>query len=523
MSAVVLTLLLAFSGWVMIHTLSYDTSRKLILVAGKDWSDFGWQMPLIRSFSKGTNWPPQNPLFPGEKIRYHFGFYALAGLMEKLGVRIDQAVNIPSIIGFWGMLIMVLVLGKRFFDSWTVGITACVLLLFNGSMAFVKYFQMHGISIGAVKQIVSNSAYPTFGPWDGQDIVAVWNLNIFSNQRHLAPAIALALLVIYLINFKKISPLLLGSIAGILLFINEAIFAGLAFFLLWHFILTPRSRIYLIKAAYFGLPWAMASLLLINLSGGIKFKPGFLLAGPLGWAAFVRFWWDNLGMHLFLIPLGVLLSPVRTKKLIIPILTVFAVPNIWQLSTDMFNNHKLFNLMLAVGVLFTALVLVRLAKTKLGLLVVPLFLFLTFSGVIDFFAFKNDNYFTLADLPQNPDIEFVYRNIPASSVVLNSTWFYHPASLAGRPIYNGYTYFTWSHGHDSYGREAILKRIYESSTKIEACRLLLANNISFVELNDHPESYFHPNILLWRNEFHPVYNNPGTGVTFYDVKISCQN
>jgi hypothetical protein len=515
-------LLLIFSGWVMFHTLSYSPDKQGILIAGKAWSDFGGHLPLIRSFSFGSNWPVQNPLFPGEKIRYHFLFYAVAGLLERIGFRIDWAVNFPSIVGFWGMLMMLLILSKKLFNAYSVGLVAIVLLLFNGSLSFIRYFDTHGISVESVKQITEVTSYPSFGPWDGSTIAAIWNLNIFSNQRHLAPGIALALVIIYLINFRRVHPAILGSLVGILMFLNEAIFAGVGIFLIWHFLISPRDRIYLLKSGYYGLPWLMASRLIIESSAKIQYKPGFLLTGLLTWETFARYWFDNLGLHLFLIPIGVLIAPIKAKKLLLPLLTLFAIPNIWQLSVDMFNNHKLFNFIMVIGVLFSALVLVRWSRTILGFLIIPIFVFMIFSGVIDFFAFKNDTYFTASDRPTNPDIEWIYQNVPPESVVLNSTWFYHPASLAGRPIYNGYTYFTWSHGYDSYGREAILKQIYESPTKVLACQLLTSHHIDYVELSDHPESYLHPNFSMWRNEFVSAYNNPTSEITFYDVKESCQ-
>src|SRR5258708_453113 len=75
--------LFLFSCYLMIHTFSYDTNKHQIIMGSRVWSDFGAHIPLIRSFSLGNNWPPEYPLFPGEKIRYHFLFYAIAGILER--------------------------------------------------------------------------------------------------------------------------------------------------------------------------------------------------------------------------------------------------------------------------------------------------------------------------------------------------------------------------------------------------------------------------------------------------------
>ncbi len=519
---VVVICCLVFSIWLMWHTFSFDSKNSGMLVSDKVWSDFAGHMPLIRSFSKGQNWPPENPMFPGEKIRYHFLFFLIAGVLERIGLRIDWAINIPSVLGFWGLLLMIFVWGRKVYKSVGVGILAIILFLFNGSMSFVTYFANHGLSVVSVQEILTNSKYPNFGPWDGGKIAAIWNLNLYTNQRHLAPGIALALLAIYLVNFKKTNPLILGCILGILIFLNEAIFAGLAIYFIWHFLFHLKDWKYLLLVAISILPWFGLSRILINAGYDVSFKPGFLMTDSLTVVNFIKFWWANLGLYLVLFPLSLFFVPKAYRYLFLPIATLFLIVNLFQLSPDMFNNHKLLNLNMGFMVIFVSGLLHALWQRKITRLFVPLLvLFLVFSGVVDFFALRNDHKLTLTDSPKNPEISFVETYIPTKAVVLNSTWLNHSASLAGRPIYNGYTYFTWSHGYDSYGRETVLKQIYMATDKNLACQLLKDNGISFVELNDHPEEYLHPNFLLWENEFVKIYNNPQSGVNYYDVEKSC--
>src|SRR3989304_334289 len=94
-----------FSIWLMSSSFSYANGS--MQIATKAWSDFASTVPVIRSFSFGSNFPPEYPLFPGEPIRYHFLFYALVGILEKIGVRIDYALNIPSTMGFFALLLMI--------------------------------------------------------------------------------------------------------------------------------------------------------------------------------------------------------------------------------------------------------------------------------------------------------------------------------------------------------------------------------------------------------------------------------
>jgi len=131
------------ASWLMFHTFGYDSTTTSILIAPKAWSDFGAHIPLIRSFSLGNNWPVESPLYPGTPIRYHFLFYWVVGMLERMGLRIDWALNIPSIIGFAGLLILIGVSGKKLFGRWVVGLIAMLLFLFNSSLSFLRFFAIH--------------------------------------------------------------------------------------------------------------------------------------------------------------------------------------------------------------------------------------------------------------------------------------------------------------------------------------------------------------------------------------------
>jgi hypothetical protein len=172
--------------------------------------------------------------------------------------------------------------------------------------------------------------------------------------------------------------------------------------------------------------------------------------------------------------------------------------------------------------MYSAWVLVSIWQCKLARPYVLLLLFiLTFSGLIDFFALKNDGQLSLSDIGSDPDIQFFLNHTRPHDIVLNSNWFYHPASLAGRPIFSGYTYFTWSHGYDQTARETKLLAIYRAPLKIIACTKLLRSHIAYVELRDHPEDYVKPNWQLWQTEFIPVYQNPVSGLKIYSVSQNC--
>lgn len=507
----------------MWHTLSYSSTPPSIQVSGKYWSDFGGHLPQIRSFSFGSNWPPEYPLYPNQPIRYHFLFYFLVGLLEKAGLRLDWALNLPSALGFFALLLMIFALAKRLFASTSVAFLSVLFFLFNGSFSWLDYLKTYNYDFSsALSHLPSLSSFPAFAPWNSSTISAFWNLNIYTNQRHLGLSFALALVVVYLLlTSPRRSTFLVGFLLGILLLLNQAAMAAAILFVGWFFLFRPQTRWLLLLSAIGFLPWLAISLIFTHTSAHLTFHPGFLFRPPFTLSSFTWYWLQNLGLHLFLIPLGFLLAPRAARFLIIPLLFLFILPNLFQFSPDIINNHKFFNFFLIFGVTYSASIVIRLSRLKL---IGPFFFLLltpslTLGGLVDFFPIKNDTFYELLDYPASPAVAFFTNHTSPTAIVLNSTWFYHPASLAGRKIFNGYPYFTWSFGYDQAARENQTLSIYRAPDKSTACSLLNQSQIDFVELNSHPETFLHPHLSLWEAEFIPVYQD--SQISVYSVSQNC--
>jgi len=499
---VILSLISCFLMW---HTFSYSSNN--LLISLKAWGDFAAHIPLIRSFSWGSNFPPELPLFPGSPIRYHYLFYLLVGLLERLGLRLDFAFNLPSALGFSLMLFMVYKLSFLLFGKKIISLLSVVFCLFNGSLSYVDFLTRHKLS-----ELISLKDFPAFAPWNSSRVVAFWNLNIFTNQRHLAPAFAIALFIIYLCLTRRFS--WIGFLLGLLLLLNQPAFLVSSIFVFVFFVFNPNSRLRLIISAYFIIPWTFILLTTTQTSPQLIFRPGFLTPEPRTLFNIIKFWFFNIGPHLLLIPLGFILSPKKHLPIIISLLLIFLLPNLFQFSSDMINNHKLFNFFLMLGGVFSAYALTKLPK----LVAAPLFIFCILGGLVDIFPVINDNYVTVADVSASPMAQF-FSTLPSRSVVLNSTWFYNPASLVGRPIYYGYPYVSFSYGYDQIARESSALAIFRASSKSQACQLLSSANISYVELSVYPEAHINPNLTTW-GEFAPIFTD-SSGNVVYSVSKSC--
>ncbi|MEK9200569.1 MAG: hypothetical protein AAB909_01200 [Patescibacteria group bacterium] len=496
-----------FAIWLMFSTLSYVNGE--FRVSSKVWSDFGAAIPLMRSFSQGQNWPPEHPLFPGEPIRYHYLFYLGAGLLERAGLRPDLALNLLSTIGFFGLMTLVYKLAGHLFGK-KASLIAVVFLIFNSSFSFVDYFADRGLSLKSLMAVPFQTEFASFYPWRESKVAAFWNLNIYTNQRHLAFSYAIVLLIIY-INYARPRYLwLTGILLATLASLNQA---ALLIAIIYLFFLCIQNRhlwkTYLFSALL-GLPFLYPYLFMSHVPPQILFHPGFITQNPL------RFWLFNLGLHFFFIPIGFLFASKKMSSLVFGTIVTFLLANLYQFSPDMFNNHKFINFAVIIGSMFTAGLIIKFKPA----IRYTLYIILILGGLFDIFPIINDRKVILSDRHTNPDIQF-YSTLPRKSVVLNSTWFYHPASIAGLPIFNGYSYFTWSYGYDQRQREKEAMTIYASPNKPTACSLLLENNISYVELNPHHEGFLQPNYSLWSNEFAKVYTNPETETTVYSVAKSC--
>lgn len=509
----------------MFHTFSY--SDGVIKVATKVWSDFSGTLPIIRSFSLGDNWPPEYPLFPGEPIRYHFLFYLVMGLIEKAGLRIDWALNLPSALSFTLLILTIYLLAKELFKSRAVGVLSVVFFLFNGSLSFLEFFKKHPLSLNTLVDILHNSTFPSFGPYDGKVVSAFWNLNIYTNQRHLAlPFALLLLLVLWIVkteNKKASFPqVVIGGIyLGILPFVHSSIFVMAVLVLGMLFILLNKQRLTILGILILGVLLSLPRVFFLKETASFvpKFELAYLSSHPLTIFSFIKYWFSNLGLSLFLIPIGFLLAPKNARKVFVAFLPLFLIGNLVQFSIEMAGNHKFFNVFLSVANMFTAYTVYKIWKQRFTgkVIAILIIFFLTLSGVIDFFAIKNDTLYQISDYPKNPDIVWIMKNISKNAVFLNSSYLYNPASLAGRKIYFGWPYFAWSLGYDTNSRFANVNKLFSDADLPSMCQTLKNEKINFIEVGEGAQDY-NINRPFFEKNFKLIYKG---GVSIYDVTASC--
>lgn len=519
------------STWLMLTTFSYQNGT--MMIASKAWSDFASHIPLIRSFSFGDNFfSLQYPLFSGSPIKYHFLFYALVGFFEKLGLRIDYALNIPSILGFSFLILMIYIFSKEIFKSKAVGILSIIFFLFNGSLSFIKFFTEHPISKNIFLSVVQNNKFVSFGPYDGSIISAFWNLNIYTNQRHLAVSYALSLLLIYLFlkfkddekkeNIKK--SIFIGTVLGLSFILNMAVFLMTLLIFSSMFLFFNKKRIYILITLVLGTIIALP-MYIYTQSGESIFKLNLhvgYLTTDLNIINFINYWFQNIGLHFLLIPLAFVFTNKNSRKILISFLSLFLIGNLFQFSPEIAANHKFFNYFMIIGIMFTAYFLVKLWHKKLILkpFVIIIFSFLIISGIIDFFPIKNDTKITLPDYPINKDISWIIKNTSPNSVFLNTNYLYDNASLAGRKIFLGWPYFAWSQGYDTLTRDNIRKSLFNTNDLEYFCDNASQYKLDYIELGPSSDDIA-INKEFFEKNFTKSYQNKLNFLIIYKIGNTC--
>lgn len=516
-----------FSSWLMFSSFSYQNG--LMEISTKAWSDFASHIPLIRSFSFGDNFPTQYPLFSGPPIRYHYLFYVVVGFLEKAGIRIDFALNIPSIIGFSLLILMIYILCKEIFKSKIIALLSIILFIFNGSFSYLKYFSQNNFSFESLKNIININDFVSFGPYDGSIVSAFWNLNIYTNQRHLGISFFLSLAIIYLFIRNKVKldhnkSLLIGILLGFSFLLNMAVFAMTLIVLLTMLLLFKEKRVYIFVTLIVGSIIALPFYLNMQ-STDISFKPfvhaGYLLQN-LNVISLFNYWLYNLGLHLVILPITFFLVNKNEKKILISFLMLFVIANVFQFSPEIAANHKFFNLFMIAGVMYSSFFIAYLWKknTVLKLSAVVIFIFLILSGIMDLFPLLNDRKISLPDFPKNKSVNWIITNTKPDSNFLNTNYLFDDASLAGRKIFLGWPYFAWSQGYDTLSRDDLRKKMLNTNDKNFFCQKALENKIDYIELNLTNKD-ININKQFFDNNFLKIYENKSSLLTIYRIGDNC--
>jgi hypothetical protein len=556
---------LIFAGWLMFATLSFKGGQ--FQIAFKAWTDFGANVSLTQSFALGHNFPPEHPFFPGEFIRYHFLFWFQTANLEFLGLNPVWSINLLSILSLLALLALIMTLGQVLFASRGVGRIAALLFFFSSSLSYLPFLKTQSGFRGALISILHGTEFLSSGyPYRGETW-GVLSANVFAYQRHLISGIGLlAAVMIFLVNrdrtlkTRKVEPQLsigssengideaspvegesaptnsgevtsveevttgtpaardfagwifCGVIIGLLPYWNSPTYlAALAIFGCVFLLLPLRLRTAgLIGAAIIvGLPqvlWLRSG----NVTSYSLFHWGYTIDQPSLFLILKYLLW-TFGVKWILLGVAVIFATGWQRRLLLAISSLVVVVFMFQLSTDIFNNHKLLNIWTTLVNVYAAYALWQIARQRIVGVVLAIALAVTtvFGGVVDLFPLHND---PMLAVPYKNDrlSQWLLTSTKPSDVFLTHQFLTHQILFTGRKIYLGYTLFAWTAGYNVPDREALYRRMFQEGDRDELVRLLHESKIAYVAIDNgvrQNESLPDLNEALYERSFVKVFED----------------
>jgi len=542
-----------FACWLMFATLSFKDGQ--FQISFKSWSDFGANLSLAQSFALGRNFPTEHPFFPGEIIRYHFLFWFQAANLELLGLNLVWGVNLLSILSLLALLILIMTFAEVLFGSRVTGRIAAALFFFSSSLSYLPFLRSQQSLRAAAGAILHSNQFLASGyPFRGEDW-GVLTVSVYAYQRQLISGVAILLVVlIFLIDRyqhaerevnrasaseDKDAPLEIfgdarpagvsssqilrphlkafifsGVLIGLLPYWNSAVFISALVVLGCIFLVLPYrlySAILICAAFLIGLPQVLM-LRAGNLAGSNQslFHFGYTLEHPT-LALIIRYLGWSFGIKWLLVFVALIFLSGFQRRLFIAFSGLLVVVFLFQLSTDLFNNHKLLNVWAVFASIYAAYALWKISKIRIigGALAIVLAVATIFGGIVDLFPLHNDPALVV---PYKNDrlSDWLLANTKPSDVFLTDLLLTHPILFTGRKIFLGYTLFAWTAGYNVGERETLYRRMFQERDPVELVRLLNDNKIAYVAIDDGVrgnKAITQLNETVYRQRFQKVFED----------------
>jgi len=440
-----------FSSWLMFKTFHGDGTGQLF-VGSNNIFDFSHALGIIRSFSFGSNIPFMSPFQAGLPYFYHFLFTFYIALWEYFGIPIVWAMNIPSILVFTSLLVVVYFLPQLLFkQSMVVGWLAVLFTLTNSTLTWWQILFQKGLSIQTLRSLWVLPTYPFAGPFDGSTISIFMTLNNYVNQRHLAFAIACSMFFVMLIvkrieekemTIKKL--LVYGILFGLLGMWNIAITMIAVVSTVLLLVLTKlwkQSIVFLIAAGVVLLLWYGQYLFLFNellifgkaIAGTVIYSQGV-------WSA-AQYFLMNLGFLPISVVLGYFAVNKKNRAYGLPFLLLGIALCVVSVVEKQGFDQKFLSFLVIWADVFAAIGVGWLWKRRAlisKMAALCLFVLLTISGVIDLFPIKNEFAYPLVDGKMLPVISWIHTHTAKDAVFVSYSDMVDPVAFAGRKNYFGF-------------------------------------------------------------------------------------
>lgn len=474
------------------------------------YGDYAPHTAMMRSFSQGNNFPTQYPHFGGEDVKYHFMFQFLCGNLEYLGLPLDWAYNVPSILSLMGFLMLLYLLAVRITGKTSCGVLTGILFFFRSGTAFFAYV-LERIKSGDLLEALAENT--SFIGYTLNENWGLWNFNVYLNQRHLAFGLLVISAAVWIYMdwleaglaheerglvwlkgrlFSRTAwksrnletALLLGMFLGLLAFWNGAALIGGLLILMGFGIFSDGKLDYAVTAAaavFFSL--LQSRIFISGQAMSPKLQFGFLAEEKTLWGVIVYLF---LMSGVFFLGLGVLAIFCDRKGRVI--LFSFLFPAIFaftvSLTPDINVNHKYIMISYAFLAIFWADALCRLFRRGTGgkITAVILSLCLTVTGIYDFAIILRGNGpgRRVSVKAESGVTDWLSENLGKNDLLLTPQYSMNEVTMSGVMMYCGWPYYAWSAGYDTNYRAAQAVTIYTTADREELKETVEKERITYI-------------------------------------------
>ncbi|TAH75138.1 MAG: hypothetical protein EWM47_00230 [Anaerolineaceae bacterium] len=532
-------------------------------------SDFSPHIGMIRSFSYGNNFPSSYSHFAGEDIKYHFMFQFLVGNLEFLGMRIDYAFNIPSILSFISAFMLLYVLTLKITGRVLSGVLALLFFAFRSGKALFIYLSRIPKGNSIIKTLWDNTNFIGDTPHEDWGL---WNLNVYCNQRHLAFGLATMFFVIIMFLphlYEMFEALRLSNKAsnvikknkykkgiasskwiklGLIFFNKEGweikcirhsialgiLLGSLSFF---HGAAVIGCLLVLFVIAVFAkrrLEFLITTVITVFLS---MLQTGYFIEGSavspevlfgfiaenktiFGLASYLD---QLLGILIPVIVIAFIFGKLIERYLILAFIAPLVFAFTISLTVDVTVNHKYIMMScILLGILAASLITRMIDNKELIMKIagIILILMMTSTGIYDFTTVlrKNSREGKIILDMDDPLTDFIREHSDSKDVFLTDSYGINQVVFGGAMLYQGHQYYAWSAGYDTNYRDKMVRLMYEAASPTELDKLVKDNNISFIiiDYGNRTSMEYHLNEDNIRETYECVYE---TGYEEWNISI----
>ena len=510
---ILLVILAVFLTWIVFYVFYIKDG---VLYSGYTvYGDYAPHTAMMRSFSLGNNFPTQYPHFGGQDVKYHFMFQFLVGNLEFLGLRLDFAYNIVSILALLAFLMMLYNLALRITGSFAASVMTIVFFFFRSALTFFHFVLEH-LQAGDLMETFRNNM--NFIGYTPNENWGLWNFNVYLNQRHLAFGLLIVTLTLWMFldwvdagcaheekgwnwltgrifsreawkSRNLENALMAGMMLGLASFWNGAAVIG-GLLILFGFAAFSDGKLDYLVTAIAAVVFAelQAKVFIWGDAVSTSFYWGFLaedksLHGVL---------WFLLQMSgVFFLGALVLLYFLKDRRqrvllisFLFPLIFAFCI----SLTPDIAVNQKYIMISYAFVAMFWGWAFVKLFQKGIWrkLAAVVLAICLTITGIYDFVIIVRDNGpGRRVSVNLNSALtDWLAENLTSEDLILTPEYSINEVTMAGVMMYMGWPYYAWSAGYDTYRRADIAKTIYSSTDENTVKKLVKQEKITYILFED---------------------------------------